>query len=192
MLRRMPDTQTGLILRDSRAEDIPALTRIYAHWVRHGLASFELEPPDAAEMARRREAVLAGGYPHLLATDAAGEVLGYAYASAYRSRPAYRFAVENSVYVAPEAGRRGIGRALLPALVARCTAAGFRLMVAVIGDSGNAASIGLHAGCGFRHAGLLPAVGWKHGRWVDSVLMTLPLGEGAATPPRGETANAPG
>jgi L-amino acid N-acyltransferase YncA len=192
MLRRMPDTQTGLILRDSRAEDIPALTRIYAHSVRHGLASFELEPPDAAEMARRREAVLAGGYPHLLATDAAGEVLGYAYASAYRSRPAYRFAVENSVYVAPEAGRRGIGRALLPALVARCTAAGFRLMVAVIGDSGNAASIGLHAGCGFRHAGLLPAVGWKHGRWVDSVLMTLPLGEGAAAPPRGETANAPG
>ncbi|WP_375293298.1 GNAT family N-acetyltransferase [Siccirubricoccus sp. G192] len=92
----MPDTQTGLILRDSRAEDIPALTRIYAHWVRHGLASFELEPPDAAEMARRREAVLAGGYPHLVATDTAGEVLGYAYASAYRSRPAYRFAVENS------------------------------------------------------------------------------------------------
>ncbi|WP_375293297.1 GNAT family N-acetyltransferase [Siccirubricoccus sp. G192] len=94
--------------------------------------------------------------------------------------------------MAPEAGRRGIGRALLPALVARCTAAGFRLMVAVIGDSGNAGSISLHAGCGFRHAGLLPAVGWKHGRWVDSVLMTLPLGEGAATPPRGEAANAPG
>jgi phosphinothricin acetyltransferase len=183
MLRRMPDTQTSLILRDSRAEDIPALTRIYAHWVRHGLASFELEPPDAAEMARRREAVLAGGYPHLLATDAAGEVLGYAYASAYRSRPAYRFAVENSVYVAPEAGRRGIGRALLPALVARCTAAGFRLMVAVIGDSANAASIRLHARCGFAHAGTLPAVGWKHGRWVDSVLMTRALGEGSATPP---------
>ncbi|MFC3003469.1 GNAT family N-acetyltransferase [Falsiroseomonas tokyonensis] len=134
-------------------------------------------------MARRREAVLAAGYPHLVATDAAGRVLGYAYASAYRPRPAYRFAVENSVYVAPDAGCGGIGSALLSALVERCTAAGFRLMVAVIGDSANAASIALHRRAGFRHAGLIPAIGWKHGRWVDSVLMTRPLGEGDSTPP---------
>ena len=173
-----------LIIRDSRAEDVPAIARIYAHWVRHGLASFELEPPAEAEMAARREALLAAGYPYLVATDAAGgRVLGYAHARAYRTRPAYRFAVEDSVYVAPDTGRRGVGRALLPALVARCTGLGFRLMVAVIGDSANAPSIGLHAACGFRHAGLLPAIGWKHGRWVDSVLMTRPLGEGATTPP---------
>lgn len=171
-----------MVIRDSRGEDVPALTAIYAHWVRHGLASFELDPPDAAEMARRRDAVLAGGHPHLVAEED-GQVLGYAHAGAYRPRPAYRFAVEDSVYVAPEGHRGGVGRALLSALVARCEAAGFRLMVAVIGDSGNAASIGLHAALGFRHAGLLPAIGWKHGRWVDSVLMTRPLGEGASTPP---------
>jgi phosphinothricin acetyltransferase len=175
----MPD----LYLRDSTDADIAAITRIYGHWVRHGLASFETEPPGEAEMARRREAVLAGGYPHLVAADGAGTVLGYAYAGPYRTRPAYRFTVENSIYVAPEAARRGVGRLLLPALVERCTALGFRLMVAVIGDSANAGSIGLHAACGFSHAGLLPAVGWKHGRWVDSVLMTLPLGDGAERPP---------
>jgi L-amino acid N-acyltransferase YncA len=136
-------------------------------------------------MARRRAAVLEGGYPHLVATDSEGQVLGYAYASPYRTRPAFRFAVEDSIYVAPEAAGRGVGSALLPALLARCEAAGFRLVVAVIGDSANASSIGLHARFGFTHAGLLPAVGWKHGRWVDSVLMTRPLGAGAATPPPG-------
>jgi phosphinothricin acetyltransferase len=177
-------TSVSPSLRDSRAEDIPAIARIYGHWVRHGLASFELEPPEAAEVARRRAAILDGGYPYVVAEDpVSGRLLGYAYAGPYRTRPAYRFAVENSIYVAPDAGRGGVGQALLAALVARCEAAGFRLMVAVIGDSGNAASIGLHARCGFRHAGLLPAIGWKHGRWVDSVLMTRPLGEGAATPP---------
>ncbi|MBU8545026.1 MULTISPECIES: GNAT family N-acetyltransferase [Roseomonadaceae] len=171
------------ILRDSRPDDVPALTAIYAHWVKHGLASFETTPPDAAEMARRRAAVLDAGYPHLVALDEAGRLLGYAYASAYRPRPAYRFAVENSVYVAPDAGRGGAGSALLAALIDRCTEAGFRLMVAVIGDSANAPSIGLHRRAGFTHAGLIPAVGWKHGRWVDSVLMTRPLGEGAGTAP---------
>jgi L-amino acid N-acyltransferase YncA len=170
-------------IRDSRAEDIPAIAAIYGHWVTHGLASFELSAPDTEEMAKRREAVLGAGYPYLVAEDEAGRVLGYAYASAYRTRPAYRFSVENSVYVAPDAGRGGVGRALLTALLARCEAQGFRLVVAVIGDSGNAASIGLHAACGFRNAGLLPAVGWKHGRWVDSVLMTRALGPGAETPP---------
>lgn len=172
-----------ILTRDSRDDDIPAIAAIYGHWVIHGLASFELDPPDAADMARRRAAVLAAGYPHLVATDADGRLLGYAYASAYRTRPAYRFAVENSVYVAPGIGRRGVGRALLDVLIARCTARGFRLMVAVIGDSGNAPSIRLHAAAGFTHAGLLPAIGWKQGRWVDSVLMTRPLGEGAVTPP---------
>lgn len=171
-----------LALRESAAADIAAIARIYGHWVTHGLASFELDPPGEAEMARRRDAVLAGGYPYLVA-EARGRVLGYAYASAYRARPAYRFAVENSIYVAPDAGRAGVGRALLRALVARCEALGFRLMVAVIGDSDNAPSIGLHAACGFAHAGMLPAVGWKHGRWVDSVLMTRPLGPGATCPP---------
>lgn len=169
-------------IRDSLPTDLPSITAIYAHWVTHGLASFELEPPDLAEMARRRAHVLEGGYPHLVA-EADGEVLGYAYASAYRARPAYRFTVENSVYVRPGGNRRGAGRALLEALITQCTGRGFRLMIAVIGDSANAPSIGLHAAAGFRHAGLLPGTGWKHGQWVDTVLMTRELGEGRATPP---------
>lgn len=175
---------TAPSIRDSRADDIPAIAAIYGHWVTHGLASFEIQPPDAAEMARRRAAILDAGYPYLVA-EWDGRLLGYAYASAYRPRPGYRFAVENSVYVAPGAGRAGIGRALLEALIARCTAQGFRLMVAVIGDSANAASIALHERAGFTQAGLLPAIGWKHGRWLDSVLMTRPLGPGATTPPEG-------
>lgn len=173
-----------LTIRDSRDDDIPAITAIYGYWVTHGVASFELEPPDAAETARRRAAVLAGGYPHLVA-ERNGQVVGYTYASSYRPRPAYRFAVENSVYVAPGGTRGGTGRVLLDALIAACTARGFRLMVAVIGDSANYASIGLHERAGFARAGLLPAVGWKHNRWVDSVLMTRALGEGATTPPEG-------
>ncbi len=172
-----------MTIRDSRDADIPAIAAIYGHWVTHGLASFETEPPEVAEMARRRQAVLAAGYPYLVAEAADGRVLGYAYAGAYRTRPAYRFAVENSIYVAPDAGRGGIGARLLDALVEGCTARGFRLMVAVIGDSGNAASIGVHTRAGFTHAGMLPAIGWKHGRWVDSVLMTRPLGEGASSAP---------
>jgi L-amino acid N-acyltransferase YncA len=174
---------TDLALRDSTAADIPAIARIYGHWVTHGSGSFETDPPGEAEMARRREAILAGGYPYLVAVDGAGAVVGYAYVSAYRPRRAYRFTVENSIYVAPDAGRRGIGRLLLEALVARSTALGYRLMVAVIGDSGNAGSIGVHKACGFAHAGLLPAIGWKHGRWLDCVMMTLPLGPGATAPP---------
>ncbi len=173
----------SITLRDSAAGDLPGIAEIYGHWVATGLASFEYEPPGEAEMARRRDAVLAGGYPYLVATDSDGTVLGYAYASAYRARPAYRFAVENSIYVKPGLTRGGVGKALLQALVARCEAAGFRLVVAVIGDSANAGSIGLHAACGFSHAGVLPAVGWKHGRWVDSVLMTRPLGQADSAPP---------
>ncbi|SHI38465.1 phosphinothricin acetyltransferase [Roseomonas rosea] len=170
-------------IRDSRPEDVPAITRIYAHWVEHGRASFELTPPGEAEMAGRRDAVLAGGYPHLVAVDEDGALLGYAYASAYRPRPAYRHTVENSVYVAPGGTQSGIGRALLEALIARCEAADFRLMVAVIGDSANAPSIRLHEKLGFRHAGVIPSIGFKHERWLDTVLMTRPLGPGDTTPP---------
>jgi phosphinothricin acetyltransferase len=176
---------TGITIRDGRDDDIPAITAIYGHWVANGLASFELSPPDAAEMAKRRAAVLAGGYPYIVAEGEGGRVLGYAYVSAWRTRPAYRFACENSVYVEKDAGRGGIGRKLLEALIARCAAQGLRLMVAVIGDSANAPSIGLHQACGFTMVGALPAVGWKFDRWVDSVLMTRPLGEGATTPPIG-------
>ena len=172
-----------LTLRDSTPSDIPAITAIYGHAVRDGLASFEYDPPEPAEMARRRDSVITAGYPYIVATDAQGAVLGYAYISAWRPRPAYRFSVENSIYVAPEAKGHGVGRMLLTELIARSTGQGFRLIVAVIGDSDNAASIGLHAACGFKPAGILPNVGWKHGRWVDSVLMTLPLGEGSNTPP---------
>lgn len=172
----------SFLIRDSSAADIPAITAIYAHWVTHGLASFEVDPPDPTEMARRRDAVLAAGFPYLVAEAPEG-LLGYAYASAYRARPAYRFSVENSVYVALGAGRRGIGLALMEEVIAQCTGAGFRQMVAVIGDSGNAASIALHKRAGFTTAGLLKAAGWKHGRWVDSVLMQRPLGAGAEAPP---------
>jgi len=171
-----------LSIRDSVPHDIPAIAAIYGHAVRTGLASFEYDPPDAAEIARRRDGIVGAGYPHIVATEADGTVLGYAYVNAYRPRAAYRFSVENSIYVAADAHGRGVGRALLRALIDRCTTQGFRLMVAVIGDSDNAASIGLHAACGFAPAGLLPNVGWKHERWVDSVLMTRALGEGAAKP----------
>lgn len=173
-----------MLIRDSREEDIPALTAIYAHWVRHGRASFELDPPSEREMGLRRQAVLTHGYDHLVAEDE-GRLLGYAYASAFRTRPAYRFTVEDSVYIAPGLHRAGAGRALLGALIARCEAKGFRLMVAVIGDSANTPSIGLHTALGFRHAGLLPGTGWKHGQWVDTVLMTRALGDGQCSPPAG-------
>ncbi len=169
-------------IRDSLSSDIEAITTIYAHHVRQGRASFELDPPDAAEIARRRAALLGQDYPYLVAEEA-GHVLGYAYASAYRARPAYRFTVENSIYVLAGRHRGGIGSALLHALIARCERADFRLMVAIIGDSGNAASIALHRKAGFRLVGTLPAIGWKHERWVDTVLMTRPLGPGATQPP---------
>lgn len=174
---------TAPVIRDSQPGDVPAIAAIYAHWVRTGRASFELSPPSDAEMAGRREAILSGGYPHLVAVDGAGAVLGYAYASAYRPRPAYRHTVENSVYVAPGAARGGAGRALLAALIARCEAADFRLMVAVIGDSANTPSIRLHEALGFRHAGVIPSIGWKHGMWLDTVLMTRALGPGDTAPP---------
>jgi len=170
-------------IRPAVAADIPAITRIYTHAVEHGTASFELTPPDEAEMARRMQVMLDGKFPYLVA-EVDGAFAGYAYASSYRTRPGYRFTVENSVYVAPDMHRRGIGKVLLQALIDACTVLGFRQMIAVIGDSNQAASIGIHKACGFEHAGNLRNIGWKFGRWLDTPIMQLALGSGAATPPR--------
>ena len=155
---------------------------IYAAEVRNGVASFELAPPSLDEMARRRTGVLALGLPYLVA-EMDGAVAAYAYAGPYHPRPGYRFTVEDSIYVAPHAQGRGLGGALLRALIAECEAWGARRMVALIGDSANAASIALHARAGFRSVGCLPAVGWKHGRWLDAVLMQRALGEGEGSAP---------
>ncbi|MPZ55857.1 MAG: GNAT family N-acetyltransferase [Rhizobiales bacterium] len=172
-------------IRPTTAADIPAITRIYADAVQHGTASFELEPPDEAEMLRRRGALVDGGFPYIVG-ERGGVILGYAYVGPFRPRPAYRYSVEDSVYVAPDAHGRGIGRTLLEALIVRCTEAGFRQMIAVIGDSTlQAASIALHTAAGFRLIGTLDAVGYKHGRWLDSVYMQRPLGAGAASLPEG-------
>jgi phosphinothricin acetyltransferase len=169
--------------RDSRDDDMPQVEAIYAYHVRHGLGSFEEMPPPLVELRRRREEVLGKGLPYLVAADPAGTVLGYAYAGPYRTRSAYRFTIEDSVYVRPDLARRGIGRLLLAALVERCAAAGYRQMIAVIGDSDNAGSIGLHAALGFRRAGTLRSIGFKFGRWVDGVLMQRALGAGDETLP---------
>jgi L-amino acid N-acyltransferase YncA len=171
------------VLRDSRDDDVPAIQAIYAHHVRHGTGSFELEPPTADEMRARRADVLANGFPYLVA-EADGRVLGYAYANFFRTRPAYRFTVEDSVYVAEEARGTGVGRRLLVALLARCELAGCRQMIAIIGDSYNTASIALHARCGFRFAGTMRATGWKFDRWLDTVIMQKELG-GADREPAG-------
>jgi phosphinothricin acetyltransferase len=177
---------TEATLRAATAADIAAITAIYRPAVLHGTASFELEPPDEAEMLRRFTAITEAGYPYFVAT-LDGQVAGYAYANAYRTRPAYRYTVEDSVYIAPEAQGKRLGAMLLKALVEASTANGHRLMVAVIGDSGNQASIALHRSQGFRFSGTLHSVGYKFGRWLDSAIMELPLGEGDRSPPR-ETA----
>ncbi len=176
-------------LRDSAPGDVEAVAAIYAHHVRFGLGSFEETPPSVEEIARRRDAILALGLPFLVAV-AGGRVVGYAYAGLYRTRSAYRYTLEDSIYVAPEATRRGIGRALLTRLIERCETLGYRQMVAVIGDSGNLASIRLHEATGFARIGVQPAVGFKHGRWVDSVLMQRALGAGAATLPKAAAESA--
>lgn len=176
-------------IRPSTDADLPAVTAIYAHHVAHGTGTFELDAPDAAEMARRRAEVLSRGLPWLVACDGDGvdgAVLGYAYANWFRPRPAYRYFVEDSIYLAPQAVGRGIGRLLLAELMARCEDAGARQMVAVIGDAANAASIGVHAALGFEHTGVLKDSGWKFGRWLDVVLMQRMLGEGARSAPSGE------
>ncbi len=169
-------------LRSVEARDMPRITAIYAHAVATGMASFELEPPTLEEMVRRQQALCAEGSPFLVA-EREGCVLGYAYASAFRPRAAFRYTLENSIYVDETAQRCGMGRALLDALILECTARGFRQMVAVIGDSANEASVALHRTCGFTMAGMLPATGFKFGRWIDTVLMQRALGDGAQTLP---------
>lgn len=173
---------TAIRIRPTGAEDVPAIAAIYAHHVLNGVASFEETPPDETAMAARIDRLGEAGFPHLVA-ERAGTVLGYAYAGPYHARPAYRFTLEDSVYVAPDARRQGAGRALLTALIARAEAGGFRQMLALIGDSGNAGSIGLHRALGFAPVGTQRAVGFKHGRWVDVVVMQRALGPGADTPP---------
>lgn len=171
-----------MTVRDGRSEDMAAVQATYAREVLRGLASFEEVPPDTSAMESRRNAVVALGLPWLVA-ERDGRVAGYAYASSYRPRPAYRHTVESSVYVDPAARGKGVARALMAELIARCEAGGWRQMIAVIGDSANVASIGLHAAMGFHHVGTFEAVGFKFGRWVDSVLMQRPLGPGGSIPP---------
>jgi len=170
-------------IRPAKITDIPAITRIYAQAVEHGTASFELTPPGQAEMTRRLHDLTTKGFPYLVA-EIDGVLAGYAYAGLYRSRPAYRLTVEDSVYIAPDLQRRGIGRALLAALIDAAEVRGFRQMIAVIGDpTKQAASIGLHEALGFRQVGMLENVGFKHGRWLDSLLMQRELGNGAKSVP---------
>lgn len=157
-------------LRDAGERDLEAICRIYAHHVRHGTASFELTPPEPDEIRNRWAAIRAGGLPYIVA-ESDSAVVGFAYAAQYRPRPAYRHTVEDSVYVAPEHVRRGIGRILLGELIRRCTELGYREMIAVIGDTDNASSIVLHERLGFRHIGVLEDVGFKFGRWLDTVIM---------------------
>jgi L-amino acid N-acyltransferase YncA len=173
---------SSLELRPANAADLPFITDIYEHAVRYGTATFELIPPDVAEMSRRFDVLMEGGFPYFVAA-LDGRVVGYAYAGAYRPRPAYRFTVENTVYLQPAIHRRGIGLRLLQRLIAESEARGYRQMIAVIGDSANAGSIGVHARCGFQMIGTHPNVGFKFGRWLDTVLMQLALGEGARTLP---------
>ena len=178
----MTNAPDDVVVRSCEADDIPAIAAIYRREVLLGTASFEIEPPSEEEMHRRREGLIVSGCPYLVAV-ADGAILGYAYAGPYRPRPAYRNTVEDSVYIRDDARGRGIGRLLLGALVERATAAGFRQMVAVIGDSQNHGSVALHKAMGFELTGVFRSVGWKHGRWLDSVLMQRALGEGDATPP---------
>lgn len=173
-----------LNLRAATPADIPAIAAIYRHAVLSGTASFELEPPDEAEMLRRQAALLDGGFPYLVA-ELDGAIAGYAYAGLYRVRPAYRFTLEDSVYIDPGMHRRGVGRALLYRLVLEAEARGFRQMIAIIGDSAQTSSIELHRSAGFRHIGTIENVGFKFGRWLDSVVMQRALGEGSTTVPRG-------
>lgn len=184
-MQQIPD----LAIRSATEADMDAVAAIYAHHVCHGRASFETEPPPPAELRRRRGEVVARGLPYLVA-DGAGTVLGYAYAGPYRPRAAYAHTVEDSVYLRPDMIGRGIGRLLLAAVIAACEARGMRQMIAVVGDSANLASIRLHEALGFRRAGVLRDVGFKHGVWLDSVLLQRRLGEGAATPPAPLSGNA--
>lgn len=169
-------------MRPATAADFPAIQAIYAHHVLHGLASFEEVPPGVDELRARRDEITRRGLPYLVA-DLGGTIAGYGYCALYRTRSAYRYALEDSVYVRADATGRGVGAAILGELIGRCEALGYRQLIAVIGDSAHAASIGLHASLGFLRVGTLRSVGYKRGRWVDSVIMQRPLGRGDALPP---------
>jgi len=170
------------IIRPSTPNDIPHITAIYAHHVLHGTGTFEVEPPNDNDMAKRRADVVNKSLPYLVAAE--GErVLGYAYCNWFKPRPAYRFSAEDSIYIAPEAAGSGLGRALMAELLRQAEQAGVRKMIAVIGDSANAGSIGVHRSAGFRHIGILESCGWKFGRWLDVVLMDKALGLGNTTAP---------
>jgi L-amino acid N-acyltransferase YncA len=169
-------------VRNCLEADMPAVTTIYGHHVRYGTASFETDPPSLDEMCRRRYDVVTKGLPYLVAVSA-GQLLGYAYAGPYRARPAYRDTVENSIYIHTEFTGRGIGKRLLPLLVAECEIRDLRQMIAVVGDSTNLPSIQLHERCGFQRVGVLRSVGFKLGRWLDSVILQRALGHGDAVPP---------
>lgn len=172
----------AISIRPSTPDDAAACAAIYGEAVRNGTGTFELDEPEAAEMGRRRDAIVDQGLPWLVA-EREGTILGYAYAGQFRPRKAYRFCVEDSIYLAPAARGQGVGRLLLVELVARCEAVGIRQMLAVIGDSDNEASIGVHLACGFEHCGKFEAAGWKFDRWLDVVMMQRRLGTGAALPP---------
>lgn len=169
-------------IRDAETRDLPAITAIYRESVLNGTATYELDPPAETEMASRFAAITGKRYPYVVATDEDGTILGYAYASAFRARPAYNWLVEDSIYISPAARGRGIGRALVDELVTRCTALGFRQMVAVIGGA-SPASIGVHRAAGFAMCGTMQATGFKLGQWLDTVFMQIALGEGSETPP---------
>lgn len=190
------EAPTPLRIRDAVAADAAAVAALYAGEVIGGFSNYEYLPPDAAEMARRMAAVQAADCPWLVA-ELDDAFAGYAYASGFRSRAGYRWTVENTVYVDPRFARRGVGRALMEALIARCAALGYRQMIAVIGDAGNAASIALHRSLGFAHVGTFRGIGWKQvgdapGRWLDNVQMQRPLGPGDAQPPEARGAAAQG
>ncbi|MEO5696976.1 MAG: N-acetyltransferase family protein [Burkholderiaceae bacterium] len=171
-----------LLIRPSTPADLPAITAIYGWYVLHGTGTFELDVPDSRQMAGRRDDTLSNGLPWLVA-ERADRVVGFAYANHFRPRRAYRFCVEDSVYLADDAKGKGVGRLLLAELLARCEAAGARQMLAVIGDSANLGSIGVHHALGFENVGVMKATGWKFGRWLDVVIMQKSLGSGAATDP---------
>jgi L-amino acid N-acyltransferase YncA len=181
-MRTYGSAMSEIIIRAAMPTDLPAITAIYEEAVLHGTATFEIEPPDLAEMTRRYEALMSGGFPYFVASDG-DEVLGYAYAGPHRPRVAYRFTVEDSIYLAPAAQRRGGGGKLLTALIQACESKGFRQMVAVIGDSANAGSVAVHRNAGFDMIGTHPDVGFKFGRWLDTISMQRALGNGGSSLP---------
>ena len=179
----MNKEHTGIIIRNARDEDMPTIQQIYALQVLYGVSSWEEEPPSLEEMILRRDATTQAGYPYRVAVRG-NDVLGYSYASAYRSRPAYRYTVENSIYVADSAQRTGLGKRLVEDLIVLCTELNFRQMIAVIGDSENFMSINFHKYMGFQQVGMIKSIGYKFDRWMDSVVLQLQLGDGDTTSPR--------